>query len=260
MLMAITEIEQRIFVEKINQLSKMDLEEWASDSFSDREFRLIFIKAINNLLENVQKNGRGFSESLILDDSEAAKNALEELMLNLVRAASFSKDQVAAQKPKTIRFEKQKKILGYTTGQLANYFGVSITTINNWINEGRFLKELENGELNQLTRKSPHEKIKIEPNTWFDAPAGVRYQVKEVVEAYEIDQEEWNHTKQENTVSEAEQINLYLNHFKEKYGGRDFQTVFGDKDWDHLSAEEETDASMWSFFLQRIKSGKDSRN
>lgn len=253
--MAITEIEQRIFEDKIQLLNRMDLNEWASDSFSDKQFRLVFIKAVYNLVHDELESSDQLSEASLLDNIDFAKNTLEELLLSMVKVAS------APRKTKKFKYKipKQELVRGYTTGQLATFFGVSTTTINNWINEGRFLTELPSGNIEKIIRKTPHEKIKIHPETWYDAPSGTRYQVKEVVQAYEHDLAEWENTKKENTVSEEEQIRLYLKYFKEKYDGKDFQAAFGDRDWDTLTAQEESDAAMWSFFLQRIRN-EDSRD
>ncbi|WP_147534512.1 hypothetical protein [Bacillus marasmi] len=253
--MAITEIEQRIFEDKIQKLNNMNLEEWASDSFADKQFRLIFIKAIHNLVQDEFKSNDKLSEASLLDNIDIAKSTLEELLLSMVKVAS------APRKNKIYKYKlpKQELVKGYTTGQLATYFGVSTTSINNWIHEGRFLIELPDGTMEKIVRKNSHEKVKIHPETWYDAPSGTRYQVKEVIQAYEYDVAEWEKSRSVNTVTEEEQIRLYLKHFKEKYNGEDFQAVFGDRDWDQLSAQEEADAAMWSFFLQRIRS-EDSRD
>lgn len=147
-----------------------------------------------------------------------------------------------------------------TMGNLATFFGVNVTTINNWMNEGRFLWEQENGSMVKVERNIPNEKTEIHLDTWFDSPSGARYQVKEVVQAFQVDQQEWESSKQDNTVSEQEQIQLYLNHFQKKYNVKDFNAVFGNRDWDSMTSEEETDAAMWSFFLQRISEEENTRD
>ncbi|RLQ92283.1 MerR family transcriptional regulator [Falsibacillus albus] len=255
--MPITEIEKRVYEEKIHLLHELDVEEWASICFNDNHFRLIFIKAMTNLIKDTTlASTSNWSETLLLDDYDAAKEALEKILLEMVKVASGTR-KVRSLKMKT---PNPTNIKGYTTGQLATYFGVSTTTINNWINEGRFLKKSEDGNLDQVKRKTTNEKIRIHPDFWYDAPSGVRYQVKEAVESYHDDIREWQESKQSNTVNEKEQILSYLDHFKKKYEGEDFNAVFGNKDWNHLTTEEETDAAMWSFFLQRIADEEDSRD
>ncbi len=254
MLMPITKDEQRIYEEKIQLLNHMDVAEWAAASFSDKQFRQVLIKTMYNLIQDSAKPKMELSDDKLLDDQQFAKYALEEIFLDMMKAATVKpKGKVFKFKPNNL----SKEVKGYSTGQLANYFSVSTTTINNWINEGRFLLE-NDGQYITVSRKSTNEKLKIHPDTWFDAPSGVRYQVKDVVKAFEEDATEWRDSKQIYMVSEEEQIYTYLNHFKDKYTGQDFQNVFGEKDWDNMTAEEETDAAMWSFFLQWIKNGKDT--
>lgn len=252
--------EQKMYEEKIHLLNELDLERWASESFSDKQFRLVFIKAMNNLIgAYVQESTRNFklTDDSLLDDKEFTKNVLEKTLLNLVKVAADEPKEVRT--VKIVKGLKGKAFKEYTTGQLATFFGVSTTTINNWINEGRFLLELEDGRMVTIVRKTQNERLRIHPTAWFDAPAGVRYQIKDLVEAYEEDNKEWKESKKFNTVDENEQIRLYLEHFKNKYDG-DFNTIFGEKNWDELTPEQETDAAMWSFFLQRINDGKDARD
>lgn len=255
--MPITEIEKRVYEEKIQLLNNMDFQEWASVCFNDKHFRLVFIKAMHNLIkDSIITKKSEWTESLLLDDPNTAKGVLEDILLDMLKVAS-GKQKVRTLKRKNV---ETKEIKGYSTGQLATFFSVSTTTINNWINEGRFLKEGEDGSMDKVIRKAVNEKLRIHPDTWYDAPSGVRYQVKEAVEAYKDDVMHWEKSKETSTVSEKEQIQSYLNHFKNKYNGKDFNSIFGDRDWNNLTAEEETDAAMWSFFLQRISNGEDTRD
>lgn len=255
MYMAITEIEQRIYEDKVRLLNEMDLENWAKESFTDKQFRLVFIKALNNLIE--APSPIEISEASLLDDQQYTKQVLVELLRNVI---TVSASTTVKNKPSLrVRGIKSKEFKGYTTGELATYFGVSTNTINNWINkEGRFLKYNANGQMEVVKRDVPNEKLRIHPEYWFDSPSGMRYQVKELVETYELDKAEWDASKEQNMKSEEEQIVAFLEHFKKKYKGQDFNAVFGKKNWNQLNSEEETDAAMWSFFLQRLKDDKNS--
>ncbi|RBP02917.1 hypothetical protein [Rossellomorea aquimaris] len=255
--MPISEIEKRVYEEKIHLLHEMEFEEWASFAFNDKHFRLVFIKAMNNLIEESNLSSKPkWTESILLDDLEAAKDALERILLDMVKVAS-GKRKVRTVKRKTT---ESKNFKGYSTGQLATFFSVSTTTINNWINEGRFLRESEDGRMDTVKRKTTNEKLRIHPDFWYDAPSGVRYQVKEAVEAYQDDAGDWEESKRNHSVSEQKQVHSYLEHFRKKYDGQDFKSVFGNRNWNQLSAEEETDAAMWSFFLQRITDAEDTRD
>lgn len=271
MKMPISEIEQRIYEEKIHLLNDLDLEKWAYESFSDKQFRLVFIKAVNNLIrtyneEFIQFERNNVTDASLLDDNELAKNVLEQILLKLVRVAAVEPKKgrvlkVRAPKVRALKDNeiKTKEFKGYTTGDVATFFGVSTTTVNNWINEGRFLREFEDGRVTPIERKAVNAKIKIHPDIWYDAPSGVRYQIKELIEAYEVDKKEWEESKKFNTVEESRQISLYLEHFRNKYNG-DFNSIFGEKNWDEMTPEQETDAAMWSFFLQRVNDEKDPEN
>ncbi|PGP14472.1 hypothetical protein COA01_29340 [Bacillus cereus] len=261
--MSITEGEQKLYENTIQSLKNMDFENWAATSFADKQFRLVFIKTMSNLIqEHCVRHEVELPDDMLLKNNKLAKSVFEDVLRDAFKVAVNHPKKRASQEKAAAKFKlaKPKELTGYGTGKLAEFFGVSVTTINNWIGEGRFLWEQENGRMVKVVRKTPKEKIKIHPDTWFDAPSGVRYQVKEVAEAFQADQHEWESSKQENTVSEQEQIQLYLDHFKKKYNGEDFNAVFGNKNWDSMTSEEETDAAMWSFFLQRISDEENTRD
>ncbi|WP_139840744.1 helix-turn-helix domain-containing protein [Gottfriedia acidiceleris] len=45
---------------------------------------------------------------------------------------------------------QDESVSEYTTGQLSTYFGVSVTTINNWFNDGRFISYKRKKQMNEL--------------------------------------------------------------------------------------------------------------
>jgi len=253
--MPITEDEKKIYEDKIEQLNHLNLTEWASSSFSDEKFRAVFSKILYNLIGESVQLKKEIADALLVDDREV--NVTKDVFANVLLSAYKVALKPQKKRVITVKETQRKEIKGYTTGQMAEFFSVSITTVNNWISEGRFHIEQEHGKLVQVTRKSTNEKLRIHPNTWFDAPSGVRYQVKDVIEAYIEDKREWEASKNGNTVAtEEEQVKLFVEHFQNKYDGQDYEEVFGNRNWDELTAEEETDAAMWSFFLQRITDEK----
>ncbi|MGM0714145.1 hypothetical protein ACWKW1_15495 [Brevibacillus parabrevis] len=64
----------------------------------------------------------------------------------------------------------------YSTGQLAKIFGVSITTINNWIYAGRFIG---------VERSQRNKQARISENTLWVSPLEERIPVREFAEIYE---------------------------------------------------------------------------
>jgi len=129
---------------------------------------------------------------------------------------------------------------GYTTVELATFFNTNVSNIEQWIAEGRFL-----GVTNE-----PDKTYSITDSTFFHAVAGEPFQVREAIAAYEEDQAEWEEKKKQ-VVSNEEQIAFYNSFFEEKYGGS-YKETLGAKKWDELTSEEETDASMWTFFIERF--------
>lgn len=234
--MPMNAVEEKIYEEKVRMLQgDIDIDVWAKESFSDENFRLVFLKALEQWLPTQLKLTSTMTEQAILKD-----NKISKLALYTVLEALKSKPSV-----RVVAKPRGKATLTnstYSTGELSEFFGVSVTTINNWISEGRF---------EGVKRDVPHQRIFITKDTIFSAPTGLSYPVRNVIEAYKKDQAEWNDSLENYTISEKQQVENYNNYFKEKYGGT-FEKIFGNKNWKDLTSEEETDASMWSFFLERI--------
>lgn len=226
--MSVTHYEELYFQNKLNHLLESEIKDWASNSFGDREFLLALIKAISLSVPQIE-TAIPWSEPEILNDSMVAKKTLKEALQLLMRNA------VTQSATPTLELH------GYSTGELAKYFGVSQTTINKWIEKGRF---------EGVQREATNKQVRISGETWFTSSTGVRYQVKEVVTAWEQEQAE---TTAIPKVTEAEFIAKYLEHFRNKYGG-DYEETLGIRQHEWTD-EEETDASMWSFFRERYLNG-----
>lgn len=129
-----------------------------------------------------------------------------------------------------ISMDSDKK---YTTGELAKYFGVSITSINNWVNEGRFIN---------IKRDTKNKQLRIPENILWKAPSGELISIKEVVDMYEED----------TSISKEEEIN-YINEnikfFENLYGGSFEETL---KIKENKTPREESDASEWEYELKKL--------
>jgi len=99
----------------------------------------------------------------------------------------------------------------YSTGQLAKYFGVSITTINNWIAAGRF-SGVERSERNKQAR--------ISENTIWLSPIEERILVREIVDTYEQKRKRENppHPIYEGNLSRIRYIVETISFFENRYG------------------------------------------
>ncbi|HLS09031.1 helix-turn-helix domain-containing protein [Lentibacillus sp.] len=141
----------------------------------------------------------------------------------------------------TIAAEEKEYAPTYTTGQLAKFFGVSTTTINNWIKEGRFIG---------VERKERNKQARISANTQYIAPSGESLSVKEVVEMYneqDTDADERKNDKEE-YVFLVNQLGMY----EDKYGG-EYEKTLAKKSFNDMTAEEQTDAAAWKYFLKRME-------
>jgi hypothetical protein len=126
------------------------------------------------------------------------------------------------------------KIREYTNEEVSIYFGVSIITINEWIKEGKFIgtKE-ENGQ------------IKIPENALWIARTERIYSVKEIVDDFE---EEYTDSKGQIT-----DLELYISQnaaFEQLYKGT-YEETLGSKPVSKMSAQEESDASIWRYLKKR---------
>lgn len=125
----------------------------------------------------------------------------------------------------------------YTTGQLSKIFGVSITSINNWISEERFIG---------IQRFTRNKQVRISENTMWRSPNGEIMAVKEVAEM-------WNKENQKTIcLSRDEEITILrkeINFFEVKYGGIYENTL---KLKEQITESELQDKEEWVYLLKRI--------
>jgi len=229
--MPLSSVEERRIETRLEDLKNpnVSIAEWFKQSFEDEQYRTLLTKMILQILPNAEDLKQNWDEVKFLNDEREAVQVIHSVLNRVLKTAKSGVDaQVVTSKvPKT-----------YTTGELAVYFGVSQTTINKWINQGLFEGVKNPGE-------NKHKKVT--EDTWFNSPSGVKFQVKDAVAAWEQEQQEWNAREK---MSEDELYQRYLEHFENKYGGR-FEDTLGKKGIEQRTAEEDTDASMWAFFLER---------
>jgi hypothetical protein len=99
----------------------------------------------------------------------------------------------------------------YSTGQLAKYFGVSITTINNWIAAGRFLG---------VERPERNKQVRVSENTLWVSPAGEKIPVRDIVDSYERDQRDFvqDSANKNGKLDRIREIINTINFFESRYG------------------------------------------
>ncbi|WP_044641170.1 hypothetical protein [Risungbinella massiliensis] len=118
----------------------------------------------------------------------------------------------------------------YTTGQLAKVFGVSITTINNWIGSGRFIG---------VERTTRNKQARISENTLWISPNDERIPVFDVVALYEKNSEMLSYSKasSDDKLDRIRYLVDVVDHFEKKYGSsyKEVESQKGDpsrsEDW-----------------------------
>ncbi|MHA6260056.1 MerR family transcriptional regulator [Sporosarcina sp. CAU 1771] len=217
----LTTFEKREFVKRAPALTNR--------IFEDENDSLLLFKVIVNYLDKTNINNLQLSKlsESVLEDVEEMKKLLSQTLQLMADIAA----------------EESEFAPTYTTGQIAKYFGVSITTINNWIKEGRF-EGVERAEKNAQAR--------ISANTLWKSRTGKLYVVADIVKEWEEEQEE-NLYDMDDQSFLAEQMALY----EVKYGG-DFKHTLGLKE--ELTSEEQTDAATWSYFKRKLDEYNVNRN
>lgn len=122
----------------------------------------------------------------------------------------------------------------YKTSQLADIFGVSVTAINYWIDEGRFIG----------FKREPHKHARIPHFTPFKQRDGRIEPLGHVVNRYARQNGKSFAVDDEKTMLVGE-----LETLKQKYGGRTYEEAFENN---ALTPDEERDASRWRFYQMRL--------
>lgn len=134
-----------------------------------------------------------------------------------------------------VEVTKQNEKL-YTTGDLAKYFGVSITSINKWIDSGRF-EGVERTEKNKQAR--------ISENTLYKSRNGELVTVKSVVDQYK-----------EETFTEEEELNAVLDSIKfyeNKYGGSFEEVSKRLQESNNISNKDAAALRDWAYLMSIVE-------
>lgn len=124
----------------------------------------------------------------------------------------------------------------YTTGQLSKFFGVSITSINNWINEDRFIG---------IQRSTRNKQVRIPENAMWRSGNGELIPVKEIVEMWNKEQSKRLSMKDEERTA----IQNEIEYFEKKYGGSYEKTL---KLKEQITESEIQDKREWEYLLKRM--------
>ena len=174
------------------------------------------------------------------------KSYFNNLQLNSINESNFKDMDLMKSISEIFKYmahiasEKTEFTPSYTTGQLATYFGVSITTINNWIKDGRFIG---------VERVEKNAQVRISANTYWRSKNDELHVVSDII----TDWEEENKSP-EMTLTDTNEISFLVSQlalFEAKHGGN-FEQTLGLKSIKKLESEEETDLETWKYFRKRL--------
>lgn len=185
---------------------------------SDQELITIDAGSLKNLIHLMR-------DYAIITHATNPEAEVETVMESLIEYVDFNESASAA----------RKGGITYRTTQLAEIFDVSVTAINNWIDEGRFIGY----------KRQPRRHARIPHFTPFKHRDGS-------VEPLGLVVERCKHQKSDSFAVDDEKAMLIseIRLLQQKYGGKAFDEAF---DFENLTSEQESDASRWRFYLARLK-------
>lgn len=194
------------------------------------------------------RNADNFAE--LMEESPISPAVIKLIVNNLNPSVPGLKDlvdlmektnSISAAIPKLIeslvKTEEAADGLNYTTAELSEFFQVSQTTINKWINSGRFLG----------IKREANKHIKINENVFWASENGSRISVKEIVNNY---MENHLNVPELSEEEEIEEIRYEINRLEDKHGGN-LKEKFEKKS--KLTFEEEKDYSAWVHFSNMLR-------
>ncbi|WP_314588296.1 hypothetical protein [Paenibacillus terrigena] len=131
----------------------------------------------------------------------------------------------------------------YTTGQMSTYFGVSITTINNWLREKRISYQ-------GMDDKPSYKQARIPDTAIYKAPNGKETLLREIIQEYERQK---SLAPVYDEVERMKALVKVILAFEEKYGGKYDEVVarLGDpessQDWKWTR-----DADEWCYVMKEL--------
>ncbi len=216
--------EKQFATAKVKEISLHTWQALADDS------HYAFVKALANYVQKTTPRpfpvGYAVNELSSLP-AEDVEKLLEMLYKHIVEIGT--EDQ-----------EETERVPTYSTGQMAQFFGVSITTINNWIRGGR---------ITGIPEKKRNKHAQIPENATFYTVNWKPIKIKEVIESYHKQQETISPLPEE---EELKEIRALLATFQEKYHGEYHETL-GKKPVEKMTVEEKQDAFEWVQLLLELE-------
>lgn len=128
----------------------------------------------------------------------------------------------------------------YTTGDIARFFGVTVATVNNWINENR---------LTGVEKRVRFKQARIPETAIYKSITGETMIIKEAAEIYKTEQQRTSIRSLTPTQELQELLNEII-FFEKKYEG-ELKNTLAKKE--KLTPAEERDAAEWKHLLHEIE-------
>ncbi|MFB5761608.1 hypothetical protein [Paenibacillus medicaginis] len=134
----------------------------------------------------------------------------------------------------------------YTTGQLSKIFGVSISTINNWIDANRFVG---------FSRPAKNKQARISESTIWVSPTGERIPVSEVAKLYQTNLQKMQLQQEPTKYERVRYLVEMIKFYEERYEGL-FEEVVKEKGDPSMTENFQwsREGKEWRAFLQEIES------
>lgn len=203
---------------------------------SNYDNSVLLFKVLAHSIKNNDSLVQAFDES-IFENSEVFKEQFSILLHHALTEACIQQDASSpSEEPNVSQAVDSKE---YSVKELSKYFGVSVVSIHNWLNQGRF---------EGIERVGDHKHNHISGDSIYITNSGKRLRITDVVKMWEQqDIESDENTQKENNLSYyTRQIAMY----EHKYKG-EFESTLGSKV--ELTPKEETDAQVWKHLLGRQK-------
>lgn len=227
--MGITRVEKNIFSQNTDEIASELVQ-----SLSNTDNSILLFKVLALAVKNNAEFVRSLDESIFEDTDifrEKYVTLLKHALSQAVDAPTGITDSVI---PST------EPVHSYTPKELSVFFGVSITTIFNWIDQGRFIG---------IQRAGSNKHNLIPDDTTYVYGSGKRTTIKDIVTMWKKEEAEHQSTLE---VSDLDYHTGQIALYEDKYKG-EFQHTLGTKL--NLTPEEETDAQVWKHHLGRQRLG-----
>jgi len=129
----------------------------------------------------------------------------------------------------------------FTSGQVARFFGVSISTIHNWIEQKRLIG---------VTKGARNKQVRIPETAVYVSPVGEKIMISETAELYKAEQKRLGSDRTMTAEEELEELRKEVAYYEQKYGGS-YEETFGKRTV--FTLEEERDAGQWASLLRSIE-------